>query len=466
MQDVVVKKSRSASHETAVHHAAHETKEPHHAAATHHVEDSLPKISREEKRKEAALERSPIFEKMRQRHEERGSFSDEYTTERKLGYRRYSKKAAAIAGVVAVIGIFAYGIISYAAFVKISLKHADVALNNREFQAAADVSDAIPFQIMTLTEEQYVGLIPTGEKNVSTKASGIITIYNEYSAQSQILIKNTRFQAPDGKIYRIDKQVIIPGETISGGKKVPGTIDATIYADGSGPAYNIASTDFTIPGFKGSPRYTKFYAKSKTAIAGGAQGVQKIVSEDDIKQTRMALTDSLKKKLLSKAQAEHPKGTILFQDAIFYTFTDSTDDSTVAGTGSVKFTLKGTLQSVLFDSAALGRKIVGTSSSISQADEIEVQNIKELTFTWKNPGSSVPKTTDKISFILAGSAHAVWVLDTEALKAKLLGVKKADYKLILAQFSGIEKATAKIRPFWKTVFPKNPDKIYVETTID
>ena len=99
----------------------------------------------------------------------------------------------------------------------------------------------------------------TGTEQVSQSASGVITIYNDYSTAPQTLITNTRFEAPDGNIYRIHQGVTVPGATASaGGALTPGTISVTAYADQPGASYNIGQTQFTIPGFKNDPSTASF----------------------------------------------------------------------------------------------------------------------------------------------------------------------------------------------------------------
>ena len=50
-------------------------------------------------------------------------------------------------------------------------------------------------------------------KEVNQKAQGELTVYNNYSEAPQILIKNTRFQTEDGKIFRIGDSITVPGKT-------------------------------------------------------------------------------------------------------------------------------------------------------------------------------------------------------------------------------------------------------------
>jgi hypothetical protein len=63
---------------------------------------------------------------------------------------------------------------------------------------------------------------------------------------------------------------------------------------------------------------------------------------------------------------------------------------------------------------------------------------------------------------MAGTASLIWRVDTLALKNALLGREKAAFKPIVAQFPGIEKADAKVAPFWSRNFPTDPEKLEVE----
>jgi hypothetical protein len=67
------------------------------------------------------------------------------------------------------------------------------------------------------------------------KATGTVTVYNSYSASPVNLVKNTRFQTPDGLIFRSPSAISIPGKK-SGG---PGQVDVTVVADQEGSQYNV-----------------------------------------------------------------------------------------------------------------------------------------------------------------------------------------------------------------------------------
>ena len=73
----------------------------------------------------------------------------------------------------------------------------------------------------------------------------------------------------------------MPGESLVSGKTVPGSTETAVSADEAGKEYNIGKTDFTIPGFKGDARYSKFYARSKTDMEGGFIGTIYSLSDED-----------------------------------------------------------------------------------------------------------------------------------------------------------------------------------------
>ena len=147
-------------------------------------------------------------------------------------------------------------------------KHEKVVVNG-DFIASTDKAlSSLSYEIMTLELSQSRTVAATGREEVSLKASGKIVIYNDYNTAKQRLIRNTRFETPLGLIYRINESIVVPGQTVEGGKTIPGSIEVTIYADEPGENYNIGLTDLTIPGFKGAPQFEHFYARSKSSLTG------------------------------------------------------------------------------------------------------------------------------------------------------------------------------------------------------
>jgi hypothetical protein len=94
----------------------------------------------------------------------------------------------------------------------------------------------------TNTTSAVTPLVPTPSpvtpNGVTLLAKGTVKVINNYS-KAQTLVKTTRLLTSDGKLYRIDKTIIVP----SGGTMLVG-----VYADKPGEEFAIGPTKFTIPG--------------------------------------------------------------------------------------------------------------------------------------------------------------------------------------------------------------------------
>lgn len=121
----------------------------------------------------------------------------------------------------------------------------------------------------------------TGKKHIVSKATGKITIYNEYSSNDQKIVATTRFLSKDGHVFRVNENVTIPGFSRVEGKDVPGEITVEVVADKAGEGYNIGATSFTIPGYQGGIKYSTIYARSNAAMTGGADREAMYFSESD-----------------------------------------------------------------------------------------------------------------------------------------------------------------------------------------
>lgn len=157
-----------------------------------------------------------------------------------------------------------------------------------EFEGKNDVVSAdreVPIRLVEREEEVAVSVETSGTSaGNGTKARGTIIISNAYGSEPQQLIATTRFETGDGKVYRLTKGVTVPGVSDVDGKREPGVIEAEVVADEPGESYNIGASSFSIPGFKGNPKYEKITGKSKDPMSGGSSegdaGVKTVSSQD------------------------------------------------------------------------------------------------------------------------------------------------------------------------------------------
>ncbi len=299
-------------------------------------------------------------------------------------------------------------------------------------------------------------------KEISKDASGRIVIYNAYSSVAQALIARTRFETPEGKIYRIKKRITVPGAKIKDGKIIPSSIEATVYADESGEEHNIGLTDFTIPGFKGDPRYEKFYARSKTEMSGGVDGVVSVIAESDIADAENSLRAKIRDYLTQTVIKQKPEGFLLYDGAMAIDFS-SPEGNPKAGDAAdnFKYELGGTGTGFLIRKSDLGKELVKRYLPNNELGDVYVANIEELDFVLTKRDAE----NKEIFFSLKGKAHFVWSFDENTLRENLKGAKEKDYDSIFRKYPTIENADVFLRPSWWVKIPKNQSRIRFEQVL-
>lgn len=334
----------------------------------------------------------------------------------------------------------------------------------REFTAVKDSENGgLTFRFMSLSEERFRNVPAETEQKVQKKASGTVIIYNAYNEKSQRLITNTRLETSDRKIFRIESSVIVPGARIVGGKVVPGSVEATVYADAPGDEYNIGLADFTIPGFKGDPRYEKFTARTKadTPIGGGFDGTVKVPKEEDKESARVILKEELPGLIMEKARAEIPEGSVFFPGSTILTFEEVPQE--LSGETAARVAIKATVSVFFFDRKEITKKLAETVLAEYRGEALTVPNIEALGFSFITPVERIAFIDlSQINFSLKGTPLFVGVVDTQKFIRDLVGKDKRDFAKIVTVQENVRKAEATIRPFWITVFPVDPTRIFVE----
>lgn len=323
-------------------------------------------------------------------------------------------------------------------------------------------ADELSFEVINLSDEAADTVSATGEQYVERKASGKILIYNNYSGSAQRLIKNTRFETPEGLIYRINQSITVPGRRNDGGSLAPGNVEVMVYADQSGPRHNIGLTDFTIPGFKSdSDRFKNFYARSKTPMTGGFAGMEKFVSPDVLKMAQGKLRETLGGNIVPLAKTKIPDDFWLPDGAVFTVF-ESLPQTEIPG-NKIKIRERASSTAVIFNKEKLAKFLASKVVPDYRGDPITITNPNELSVDISEKAKVKPLEAAVIVFSVKGSPKFVWSYDEGALRSAVLGKLKRETDGILKTFAGIERTEVVIRPFWKKSFPDKPSRITVET---
>lgn len=370
-------------------------------------------------------------------------------------------------------GIAAFGIIFVVGLLLLALRPTTVTISPRShtislnagtpfmaYPAATAASGTLAYTITTLDLEDSAAVTASATTSTAAaKASGSITVYNAYSASSVKLIKNTRFQTPDGLVFRAPADIVVPGE--KGG--VPGSVTVTVVADQTGEKYNVDPVSrFSLPGLTGNAAmYKGVYAKSTTAMSGGASASNgPSVDPHTLSSTIAQLKSNLAAKVRDTAIAQASATDMIIPDLIQITYTDKPNTPEAGGAVRVHESAHVTIP--VFQAVALGQTVASVVAA--DAEHAPITLVPGKDFAAQYAGAAPVLGADPMQFALTGQANLMWSVDVAALQAALAGKNQSAFQTIISGFSGIQEAHAKIEPFWKSSFPSEPSKIRVVVT--
>ena len=366
-----------------------------------------------------------------------------------------------IAGGLVIAFLFSLSFLFEHANVDITPKSLPVAFDSTStFTAQKDstADDTIVYSQMTLSGDDTISLPATVTKTDSQSATGSVVLYNAYQKTAYKLVKNTRLSTADGKIYHLDNAVTIPGYTGSGTSLVPGSVSVTVTAAAPGEDYNIAPTDFTVPGLAGTAQATTIYGRSATPLSGGTSGTVYTIPQDAASAAMGTLQDKLKASLLAKAKVQVPDGYILYDGATLFT-TDPTVQVPYSKTQQVPLALHGTLTAYILKQDTLVKAIAETAVSQYGGEPVTIPDLESLTLV---PNAALAPATDTaFTFTFSGTANIVWTVDPTAVQTLLASRKKNEFETLISGMVGVNRAQVTIKPFWKQSFPDDVSRIHV-----
>lgn len=321
------------------------------------------------------------------------------------------------------------------------------------FTATESVGD-LPYEIIVAQKIASQSVKGSGTKTVSSSASGTITIYNTQS-KAQTLIANTRFATTAGLIFRIRSAVTIP----AGSQAKPGSISVKVYADKAGDAYNVGPTSFTVPGFAGTPQASLVYARSGSAMTGGASGTIPVVDSAIEAQTRSALAAALAPDLATSLEAQIPEGYTLLAGAATTTY-EALTSAPSGTTGMVDVKEQGTITAIVFPNAALAKSVAASVSGLGyQGEPVTLSPASRLVLTSAN-GLPEPQAAS-FAFTLSGTASLVYTVDPTRIAAAVSGKTRSAAEVALTNYPEVKRAVIILRPFWRQTFPQDPSTISI-----
>ena len=323
--------------------------------------------------------------------------------------------------------------------------------------ASLDIAKMImPNQIFSQKKNAQLKFPATGKKPIQKKAAGTMTVYNSYSSDPQPLVEQTRFMSPDGKIYRLVKSIIVPAAKIIEGKIVPSSIDADVISDAAGADYNIGPVKlFTIPGFKGSPKYQAFYGESKGNMSGGFIGEVAYPTDSDIKSAKEKAESILESGLVTAFLAQIPKEFKILDGAKKYKILEEKIDQEADKDGSFGIFAESQMTVIGFKEEDL-KILLGKRAKRDNGEDFDIRS-SELSYGLARADFDKGILSFPVNFKAVLARH----IDAEDLKNKIAGKSELELKTMVFGLSGLKSATISLWPFWVKSVPNSIDKISV-----
>lgn len=319
------------------------------------------------------------------------------------------------------------------------------------------VNGIIPAQLFSEQKNVTQSFQATGSGNSSAKATGVITIYNDYSSAPQQLVATTRFVAPDGNIFRLVSGVTVPGAKVSGSVITPSSVTAQVIADQPGASYNEGPiSKLTIPGFQGTPKYNGFYGALLSGTSGGGTSGQPYATAADISAAEASTTAMLESALQGSAVMSIPSNFEIIPGATnvvvgtlsVSTSTNASGDFTVFG--------EATYQAIGFDQSALEALYL---LPLAQATEAS-SSFSSIALTYASATPNFTKGT--MTFSVSATATLEPALSVPDFKVLLAGQSISNARADVSGLPQLQDAKISVWPVWLWSMPSDVNKIDVQ----
>ena len=318
----------------------------------------------------------------------------------------------------------------------------------------------VPAHQIELTKE-FSKSFPASIVDVSSKATGIIRVYNKYK-NTVILVKGTRFLSSTNptRLFRSQRKIIIPAGRY---------VDVKVVASEPGRDYNIPASAFSIPGLRNfSPPqlYYDVFGKSFSKMEGGKIAKVNKIADSDVAKAKQEIEKIAQQGIMKalKDRALQEKDLVL----------EKTINSKIISQGilgnkvgdekkSFVYQAKMQIQALAVSKDDL-RKFVEqyTPSKLPKGKQVDKNSISIKTI------SAVVNQGGSVILNLSVSQKVYPVVDIDALKK--LAVGQSPHKIsnyFLDVYPNVLKVPQiKLKPFFARRMPKNKNNIVIEIILN
>ena len=351
----------------------------------------------------------------------------------------------------------------------------EIDTNNGEFDLARKILPGKIFEESLTVSQSFTA---SGRAEKSEKAKGVIQVYNAYSDVAQALVANTRFISAEGKLFRSANAATIPGGKYDGkGKLTPGFVDVEVVAAEAGEEYNIGLSTFSIPGFFGTPKYTSFYGKSFSPIAGGSVKEVAQVTQFDLDKARLEITDKLLQESKNLLRQKMVADFMLLDESIEQGEVEINYSVQTGGEAeSFNAEAKGHLKVIAFKKFDLENfaksSIITSLAESSRSDDVLDENlwgetkVQDVSLELDYQFVAIDWQTGKLVLDLSFSAKTYPELQEDVLGAAVSGKRLNEIYAFLGDQANVKESKINLWPFWVQRVPQEKSKIEIKLNLN
>src|SRR3989344_1058110 len=311
----------------------------------------------------------------------------------------------------------------------------DTGVSTSSIQEGALV---LPGELLKASKNLQMSFPANGTDKVEVKAKGRLTIYNAFSSEAQALVERTRFETSDGRVFRLIEGVTVPGAKIVDGKIEPSTLEVSVQADQAGVEYNIpAVPKFTIPGFKGTPRFEGFYGVSKEPMTGGFVGVQAVATDEDVVAAKKSLRETLLSSLKGELGILMKENYDVLEGSTAFDVVKEEVEQPAPLEKTFKLYMEARFRQFVFDRTSLEDAI--TKDAIRELDAGFLLAVKKISVQYFDPLLDFSK--EQLQVRAEGEIAFRADINVGDLKKEFFGKDAESAKKIIFQLPGLERAT-------------------------
>jgi hypothetical protein len=332
-----------------------------------------------------------------------------------------------------------------------------ISIKDTAFSIMPDGSIVLPGQLLSSSKNAQIEVPAQGKAQVNEKAKGKLTIYNGFDTKPQILVSSTRFISPDGKIFRLTQQIIVPGGKSENGIITPGSITADVVADQPGDAYNLAPVkNWKIPGFQGTPRFNTFYAENNEAMTGGFQGERPSATDADMQSGEAKLTDTLRSALDAQMSVLLTDKFKLIDGSTLFNLTKKQLQADTTQPDKAFLYGEADMKKIVFMEDMLASAI-----QLKYKDEIP-QNAKPETISLDYGTVQADFIEGTIRVPVSGKIVYKPEVDNGSFLDAIKGRNQSDVQQYALSLPWFDSMRISFWPLWVKTIPKNVDRIELE----